>query len=50
MSITIFLGNGQSLKADVKDYNAVDFTQSLNNPQILMVNLGDIVINNEQVQ
>lgn len=50
MNITIFLGNGQSLNADVEDYNPVEFTQSLNNPQILMVNIGDIVINKHAVQ
>ncbi|MBS4191181.1 hypothetical protein KHA94_13410 [Bacillus sp. FJAT-49705] len=50
MDITIFLVNGQSLKANVTDYNAVEFTQSLNNPQILMVNIGDIVINKHAVQ
>ena len=50
MDITIFLGNGQSFNASDTDYNAAGFAKSLNNPQILMVNIGDIVINKHAVQ
>lgn len=49
MNITIYLNNGMQFQATVEGYNAVEFSASLNNPQITMVSIGNIVLNKHAV-
>ena len=49
MKITIYLNNNMQFTADVEEYNASDFTSKMNSPQIVMINIGDIVINKNNI-
>ena len=49
MKITIYLNNNMQFTADVEEYNAAEFTIKMNSPQIVMINIGDIVINKNNI-
>lgn len=49
MDITIYLNNGMHFNATVLNFNASEFTASLNNPQVTMVSIGDVILNKHAV-
>lgn len=49
MNITIYLNNGMQFSATVEGYDASAFTVAQNNPQILFVSIGDIVLSKHAV-
>ena len=49
MKITIYLNNNMQFTADVEEYNAAEFTAKMNSPQLVMINIGDIVINKNNI-
>lgn len=50
MNITIQLHNNTSFSARVADYNAAALAQQLNDPKILMIAIGDVIVNKNTVQ
>ncbi|QJT71652.1 hypothetical protein [Psychrobacillus phage Spoks] len=49
MKITIYLNNGMQFSADVEGYDAAEFSNKMNNPQLTMISIGDIVLNKHAV-
>lgn len=49
MNLTIYLNNGLQFNAVIENFNAADFAQAQNNPQIAFVSIGDIVLNKHAV-
>ncbi|MFP7445208.1 hypothetical protein SFC50_16085 [Bacillus infantis] len=50
MKIQISLHDGTAINADVPDYNAADMAKDLNDPKILMVTVGQIIVNKNAVK
>jgi hypothetical protein len=50
MKIQISLHDGTAITADVPDYNAAEMAEDLNNPKILMVTVGQIIVNKNAVK
>jgi len=50
MNITIYLHNNTSFSAVVPNYDASIFAQQLNDPKILMVAIGSVIVNKNTVQ
>lgn len=50
MNITIYLHNNTSFSAEVANYDAATFAQQLNDPKILMVAIGNVIVNKNTVQ
>ena len=49
MNITIYLNNGMKFDANVEGYDAVDFSNKMNNPQLVTVSIGDIVVSKHAI-
>lgn len=49
MKITIYLNNGMQFTADVEGYDAADFSNKMNNPQMVTISIGNIVVNKHAV-
>lgn len=49
MKITISLNNGKELIVDAPNYNAAEVTENMNNPQQLVVNIGDVIISKHSI-
>lgn len=49
MNITIYLNNGMQFKATVEGYDAADFATKMNNPQLVVISIGNIVLNKNAV-
>lgn len=43
-NITIKFNNDKEIKVDVSEYNAVELTECINNPQLTVVNIGDYIL------
>ncbi|MGM7635626.1 hypothetical protein [Bacillus sp. Hm123] len=50
MNIQIFLNDGSTMKAFVKDYNAGEFAVKMNDHRILMVAIGDVILNKNMIK
>lgn len=50
MNITIYLHNGATFSAQVPDYNAGTLASQLNDPKLLMLAVGDVIVNKNSVQ
>jgi len=50
MNVTIYLHNGSSFIANVPEYNASTFAGQLNDPKLLMLAVGNVVVNKNTVQ
>jgi len=48
--ITIYLHNSNTFSADIPNYDAAALAQSLNDPKLLMISVGDVVVNKNTVQ
>lgn len=49
-TIQISLNDGQVITANVESYNATELSTKLNDPKLLMVTVGDIIINKNVVK
>ena len=49
MDIKISLNNGKELKVNVPNYNASEITENMNNPEIVAVNIGDVIISKHSI-
>jgi hypothetical protein len=50
MKIQISLHDGTAINADVPNYNAAEMAKDLNDPKILMVTVGQIIVNKNAVK
>lgn len=50
MSITIYLHNGATFSANVTDYDSGVLAQQLNDPKLLMLAVGNVIVNKNSVQ
>ncbi|MFP7445205.1 hypothetical protein SFC50_16070 [Bacillus infantis] len=50
MKIQISLHDGTAISADVPNYNAAEMAKDLNDPKILMVTVGQIIVNKNFVK
>ncbi|WP_366160539.1 hypothetical protein ABXS71_16765 [Bacillus infantis] len=50
MKIQISLHDGTAISADVQNYNAAEMAKDLNDPKILMVTVGQIIVNKNAVK
>jgi hypothetical protein len=50
MTIQIFLHDGTTITAEMTDYNATDLATKLNDPKVLMVAVGNIIVNKQSVK
>jgi len=50
MTVQIFLHDGAIITADIMDYNATHIADKLNDPKILMVAIGDFIINKQSIR
>lgn len=48
--VQISLHDGMVITVDVPDYNAPELASSLNDPKLLMVNIGQVIINKNAVK
>ena len=49
MKVQISLNNGMSVTADLEGYNASELAAKINDPKLLMITIGDIVVNKNAV-
>ena len=49
MKITVTLNGGKEINVDAPSYNASEITEKMNDPQITMVNIGDVVLGKHSV-
>lgn len=49
MNMTIYLNNGLQFNAVIENFNAAEFAQTQNNPQIAFVSIGNIVLSKHAV-
>jgi hypothetical protein len=50
MTVQIFLHDGTTITAEMTDYNAADLAAKLNDPKVLMVAVGNIIVNKQSVK
>lgn len=50
MTVQIILHDNTTITAEMTDYNATDLATKLNDPKILMVAIGNIVVNKQSVK
>ena len=50
MTVQIFLHDGSVITADIKDYNASVLTDKLNDQKLLVITVGDIIINKQVIK
>lgn len=50
MNITIYLNNGTTFSANVTGYDASALALQLNDPKLLMLAVGDVIVNKNSVQ
>jgi hypothetical protein len=50
MTVQIILHDNTTITAEMVDYNATDLATKLNDPKILMVAIGNIVVNKQSVK
>ena len=50
MTAQIFLHDGSVITADIKDYNASVLTDKLNDQKLLVITVGDIIINKQVIK
>ncbi|NUK31053.1 hypothetical protein HT574_13440 [Parageobacillus sp. VR-IP] len=50
MAVQIILHDNTTITAEMTDYNATDLAAKLNDPKILMVAIGNIVVNKQSVK
>lgn len=48
--IQVFLQDGTVITADMENYNATDLSLKLNDPKLLMVQIGEIIVNKNAVK
>ena len=50
MTIQIILHDNTTITAEMEDYNATDLAAKLNDQKILMVAIGNIIVNKQSVK
>ncbi|MEH6942945.1 hypothetical protein [Bacillus sp. JJ722] len=50
MNVQISLHDGITITANIENYNAAELATQLNDPRILVINLGDFIINKNTVK
>ncbi|SFA45035.1 hypothetical protein SAMN05192569_10692 [Parageobacillus thermantarcticus] len=50
MTVQIFLHDGMSFTADIADYNAADLAQKMNDPKIMMIAVGNVIVNKQAIK
>jgi sRNA-binding regulator protein Hfq len=50
MNITIYLHNGATFSANVTGYDSTTLALQLNDPKLLMLAVGDVIVNKNSVQ
>ncbi|MEK4149002.1 hypothetical protein NST02_18225 [Robertmurraya sp. FSL W8-0741] len=49
MKVQISLNNGLSVTADIEGYNATELATKINDPKLIMITIGDIIVNKNAV-
>lgn len=49
-TVQISLHDGITINAEITDYNAIDLANKLNDPKVLMVTVGDSIVNKNTVK
>jgi hypothetical protein len=50
MTVQVILHDNTTITAEMTDYNAADLAAKLNDPKILMVAIGNIIVNKQSVK
>ena len=50
MTVQIILHDNTTITAEMEDYNATDLSTKLNDQKILMVAIGNIIVNKQSVK
>lgn len=50
MTVQIFLHDGSVITADINDYNASVLADKLNDPKLLVITVGNIIINKQVIK
>jgi hypothetical protein len=50
MTVQVILHDNTTITAEMADYNATDLAAKLNDPKILMVAIGNIIVNKQSVK
>jgi hypothetical protein len=50
MTVQVILHDNTTITAEMVDYNATDLATKLNDPKILMVAIGNIIVNKQSVK
>lgn len=50
MTVQIILHDNTTITAEIVDYNAADLAEKLNDQKILMVAIGNIIVNKQSVK
>lgn len=50
MTVQVILHDNTTITAEMTDYNATDLATKLNDPKILMVAIGNIIVNKQSVK
>lgn len=50
MNITIYLQDNNTINATVEGYSSTEYAAKFNDPRVLMISIGDIVLNKNHVK
>ena len=50
VTVQVILHDNTTITAEMADYNATDLATKLNDPKILMVAIGDVIVNKQSVK
>ena len=50
MTVQIILHDNTTITAEIADYNAADLAEKLNDQKILMIAIGNIIVNKQSVK
>jgi hypothetical protein len=50
MMVQIFLHDGTSISAEIADYNAAALAEKMNDPKLLMIAVGNVVVNKQAIK
>jgi hypothetical protein len=50
MTIQIILHDGTNVTAEMSNYNAVELADKLNDPKIMMIVVGNVIVNKQAIK
>jgi hypothetical protein len=50
MTVQLFLHDGTSITAEMADYNAATLAEKLNDPKLMMIAIGNVIVNKQAIK